>query len=255
MAKTISRSSDKINEKKALMQGLVVFCVVLLMMERSVVDATEFKVGGAKGWNVPSDSHALTYNQWAEMNRFQIGDSLLFVYQPDNDLVMQVNKEDYANCNTATPIATYSDGKTSIVFKDSGPHYFISGIKENCIKNEKMVVVVMANRNSHSSNSNQTSPVSPAPAPSGSNQTNPVSPAPAPSGSIEIVPAPVGMESPSQAPSGSTVSSAPAGQQSPPSAPSSPSSSSSSSTSSPMKFASFIVSAGAIVGSSLFLDL
>lgn len=38
--------------------------------------ATEFKIGGAKGWTVPNDPSEVHYNQWAENNRFQIGDSL-----------------------------------------------------------------------------------------------------------------------------------------------------------------------------------
>lgn len=45
-------------------------CVMMLLQKG---DGTEFTVGGAKGWGV---SVAQSYNQWAEANRFQIGDSL-----------------------------------------------------------------------------------------------------------------------------------------------------------------------------------
>ncbi|KAI3986629.1 hypothetical protein MKX01_014167 [Papaver californicum] len=231
MAKPFSRSLElqTNNVTKNLMQGLIVFSVVLLIMiPKSAVGAIEFKVGGEKGWSLPSDnSNALTYNQWAEMNRFQVGDSLLFVYQPDNDLVMHVNNVDYTNCNKATPIVTYSEGNSVFTFNQSGPFHFI----------------IMADRSGdHSSNSNQTTSDSPSPAPSDSNTSPP------PTGEIEIVPAPDGMESPSSPPTNSIVispTSAPAGLESP----------QSSSSPSPVNFASFIVSIGAFVGSSVLLDL
>ncbi|KAI3948782.1 hypothetical protein MKX01_022196 [Papaver californicum] len=247
MSRPFSRSLElQINNvTKNIMHGLTVFIVILLIMiQKSAVDAMEFKVGGEKGWSLPSDnSNALTYNQWAEMNRFQVGDSLLFVYQPDNDLVMHVNNIDYTNCNTATPIVTYSDGNSVFAFNQSGPFHFISGIRENCLKNEKLIVVVMADRSGdHSSNSNQTTSDSPSPAPSDSNTSPP------PTGEIEIVPAPDGMESPSSPPTNSIVispTSAPPGLESP----------QSSSSPSPVNFASFIFSIGTFVGSSVLLDL
>lgn len=67
MAKTTPRTN---NHGKGV-YGLGVF-VVLVLMERA--GATQFKVGGGSGWTVPSDPTA--YNQWAQKNRFQIGDSL-----------------------------------------------------------------------------------------------------------------------------------------------------------------------------------
>ncbi|KAF5182528.1 Early nodulin-like protein [Thalictrum thalictroides] len=112
------------------------------------VGASEFRVGDSNGWTV---SPSFNYNQWAEKNRFQVGDSLLFVYDSDKDSVYQVTKEDYDNCNTAKPIETYKDGHTSIRFYEFGYHYFISGNNGNCQKNEKMVVKVMAYRGSSNS--------------------------------------------------------------------------------------------------------
>ncbi|KAF8414202.1 hypothetical protein HHK36_002202 [Tetracentron sinense] len=162
-------------------QALKLFSLLFLIQR---VGATEFQVGGSKEWTVPTDPNAFAYNQWAEMKRFQIGDSLLFIYPADKDSVFQVNKEDFTNCNIARPIACFTDGHTSFKFNQSGPYYFISGIQENCNKNEKMVVVVLVVRGNQAMNSNETNTASP--------------PSPSPSGSIEIIPspAPVGEESP-----------------------------------------------------------
>ncbi|XP_077242185.1 early nodulin-like protein 9 [Tasmannia lanceolata] len=137
--------------------------VLLMLMHRA--DATEFRVGSTNEWKVPTDPNAMPYNKWAEMNRFQIGDSLLFVYQPDQDSVLYVNKDDYNNCNTEAPFLSFKDGNTSFKFNHSGAYYFISGVGENCNRNEKVAVVVMADRSNKSSSSNPPSNASP-PSPS-----------------------------------------------------------------------------------------
>ncbi|CAI9295217.1 unnamed protein product [Lactuca saligna] len=120
-------------------------------------NAFEFMVGGSGDWSLASTS----YNQWAERSRFQIGDTVLFKYESGKDSVVQVTKEDYDNCNAASPIAKYDDGHSMVKLNESGPHYFISGLVENCKKNEKVVIVVMADRSHRSPPS---SPPSPAPA-------------------------------------------------------------------------------------------
>ncbi|CAK9150275.1 unnamed protein product [Ilex paraguariensis] len=158
------------------------FCVLLLLGLLLLIQkggAYEFKVGGSQGWTVPADANANSYNQWAESNRFQIGDSLLFVYPADKDSVVRVTKEDYTNCNSATPLDKFTDGHSVFKFDQSGPYYFISGVKENCLKNEKLVVVVMADRNNRSSTE-----VPPSTAPAGEEAPSP------PSGSVEINPSP-----------------------------------------------------------------
>ncbi|KAF9666944.1 hypothetical protein SADUNF_Sadunf16G0281300 [Salix dunnii] len=173
--------------------GLLSF---LLMIEKS--SAFQFPVGGdLKGWTVPDNTSSKNhYNDWANITRFQIGDSLLFSYDSSKDSVLQVSKEDYDNCTTTNPIATFHDAKTVITFKHSGPYYFISGNKDNCLKNEKLVVVVLADRSSkHSTaNTNQTTTASP-PSPGYSDMV----PAPTPS-SDETPPAGIVDTNPAQAP-------------------------------------------------------
>ncbi|CAJ2660019.1 unnamed protein product [Trifolium pratense] len=153
--------------------ALALFCLLVLMQKG---DAYEFVVGGQNGWSVPSDPNANPYNQWAEKSRFQVGDSLVFNYQSGQDSIIQVNsQQDYENCNTDAPSsAKSSDGHTVIKLNKSGPHYFISGNKNNCLKNEKLLVIVLADRTNKNSNTNQTT-TPPSPSPSVS-----VSPSPSP---------------------------------------------------------------------------
>ncbi|CAL0328918.1 unnamed protein product [Lupinus luteus] len=174
MANFILRSNKAVH-------GLGWLCVMLLVHQGAA--GYEFIVGGQKGWSVPSDTNFNPFNQRAEKTRFQIGDSIVFNYQSGQDSVLYVKSEDYASCNTASPYAKFSDGHTVIKLIHSGPHFFISGNKNNCLKNEKVTVIVLADRNNHnlSNNNNQTNTASP---------PSPQSSAPTPAGIVESNPTP-----------------------------------------------------------------
>ncbi|XP_021750868.1 early nodulin-like protein 1 [Chenopodium quinoa] len=154
---------------KSLFVNALGLVSLVLLMQRG--DATTFTVGGSKGWSVPSDNGNV-YNQWAERMRFQVGDSILFKYPSSSDSVLQVSKEDYSSCTTTSPIAKYTDGNTEFKFSKSGPYYFISGNKDNCNKNEKLAVVVMADRSGKSSPPSP-SASAPSPAPTTSHDQQP----------------------------------------------------------------------------------
>lgn len=75
MAKTTLRSNHHLTVSSVL--GLF---SLLMFIQRG--DAYEFKVGGSNGWAVPSNQNPVNYNQWAEKNRFQIGDNLGKIDRP-----------------------------------------------------------------------------------------------------------------------------------------------------------------------------
>lgn len=83
---------------------------------------------------------------------------LVFNYNANEDSVLQVSEADYKNCNTASPIAKYSDGHTTIKLTQSGPHYFISGVVDHCKNHEKVVIIVLADRSKHSTDTPSPSP-------------------------------------------------------------------------------------------------
>ncbi|GAA0185401.1 hypothetical protein LIER_32689 [Lithospermum erythrorhizon] len=179
---------SSINNDRGLLYAFGILSLLLVIQKG---DAFQFMVGGGGKWSVPSDANIL--NQWAEKNRFQTGDTLLFVYYADKDSVLLVKKEDYDNCNTDSPLKKYTDGHTVFQFNHSGPHYFISGVKEHCQKNEKVHIVVMADRSGK-----------------GSNQTV-SSPPPAPSAEVPPSSAPGGQEAPPPAPSQESSPPSPSG--------------------------------------------
>ncbi|RZR84225.1 hypothetical protein BHM03_00010992 [Ensete ventricosum] len=157
-------------------QGLLLICLALLS---AMAGATQFRVGGSKGWSVP-DPDAVSYNQWAEKSRFQVGDSLLFVYPPGEDSVLLVDKDAYDACNTNSFIEKHDDGNTVFTFDRSGPFYFISGVEANCMRNESVVIVVMADRSNRSSSSSSSPPPSPSSPPPFPPESAEATPAPAP---------------------------------------------------------------------------
>ncbi|XP_022717937.1 early nodulin-like protein 3 [Durio zibethinus] len=184
MANSIFRSDY---QSKAFLL-LSLFCFMLLIQEGY---AREFPVI----WGLQNGTNAENYNQWAERNRFQIGDSLVFIYTPNEDSVLRVTFEAYKHCSVESPLANYTDGHTVFPFNNSGPYYFISGNQENCPKNEKLEVVVLADRSNRSSSTNVTNP--PSPPPSSSTEIVP-SPAPSaespPTRTVEINPTPAPSE-------------------------------------------------------------
>ncbi|XP_040997855.1 early nodulin-like protein 1 [Juglans microcarpa x Juglans regia] len=136
----------------------LLYSLLLISLFLSFTEAREFLIGGkTNAWIIPaSDSESL--NKWAEGSRFQIGDSLVWNYDPSKDSVLQVSEKDYESCSTSSPIAIYKDGSSKVKLDRSGPFYFISGVEGHCEKGQKLATVVLSVRRRFSD-------VSPAPSP------------------------------------------------------------------------------------------
>lgn len=145
------------------MKTLILFTILPVLLSFS--SALDFYVGGKDGWvQNPKES----YDHWAGRLRFQINDRLVFKYNKSEDSVLVVNKQDYASCNIKNPIQKLEGGDSVFQFNRSGPFYFISGVADRCAKNQKLIVVVLAER--------RKKPVSPSPSPSPSPPPSPLTP-------------------------------------------------------------------------------
>ncbi|CAN6458681.1 unnamed protein product [Victoria cruziana] len=137
---------------------------VTIFLFLSFSEALQFQVGGRNSsWSVPT-STSQTLNQWAEHTRFQLGDVLVWKFNPLKDSVLQVTFDDYQKCSSSNPNAKHTDGNTTVTLDRSGPFYFISGVQENCQKGEKLIVVVLSPRVSPPSMAPASSPASESPA-------------------------------------------------------------------------------------------
>ncbi|KAL1315304.1 hypothetical protein AAHE18_16G248900 [Arachis hypogaea] len=122
-------------------------CILVLFVVFGIsYAAKDILVGGkVDAWKVPS-SPSDSLNKWAERARFQVGDRLVWKYDGGKDSVLEVNKEDYGNCNTSNPIKKFNGGNTKVELDHPGPFYFISGAKGSCEQGEKLHVVVITPR-------------------------------------------------------------------------------------------------------------
>ncbi|XP_009614624.1 early nodulin-like protein 14 [Nicotiana tomentosiformis] len=138
--------SIKSNTLVSFLAFLVIFVFI------SFCEAKEFVVDGkANSWKIPSSPDE--FNKWAEKTRFQIGDYLVLKYDPNSDSVLQVNEEDYKNCNKANPLKSYQDGETKILLNKSSPFFFISGANGHCEKGQKLEVKVLSPQHSSKAHS------------------------------------------------------------------------------------------------------
>ncbi|RLN08413.1 early nodulin-like protein 3 [Panicum miliaceum] len=192
--------------------GLACFAVAV-----AVAGATQFTVGGANGWSVPG-AGAEPFNTWAERNRFQVGDSLVFVYHKDQDSVLLVEPADYNACNTSSYVKRFDDGDTVFTLDHSGAFFFISGVEANCRANEKLIVMVLAaGRNDTPPTAAAPPPASTSPPPA-SSATPPPPASPAPKAPAAASPPPASSASappPASAPT-TTPSAPPPAASSPP---------------------------------------
>uniref|UniRef100_A0ACD5VT79 Uncharacterized protein n=1 Tax=Avena sativa TaxID=4498 RepID=A0ACD5VT79_AVESA len=111
----------------------------------SSLEAYVFYAGGHEGWVVdPAES----YNHWAERNRFQINDTIVFANGDGVDSVLLVTEPDFDACSTRGPVRRLEDagGRSEFRFDRSGAFFFISGDEDRCQKGRKLYIIVMAAR-------------------------------------------------------------------------------------------------------------
>ncbi|XP_078437184.1 early nodulin-like protein 3 [Wolffia australiana] len=128
-------------ERRMFMSLWAMVGFMFLLMVSS--DGRDFIVGGKDGW-VPNPSE--NFSSWAERNRFQINDTLVFVYNKGEDSVLLVTEENYLACDTTNPIEERKSGVSVMNLRRSGVFFFISGVPERCQRGEKLVVVVLGLR-------------------------------------------------------------------------------------------------------------
>lgn len=186
----------------------LVCALALLLAAAAPASATQFRVGGQKGWSVPG-AGSEPYNAWAGRLRFQIGDQLLFVYPKETDSVLLVDAAAYNACNASSPVARFDDGSTVFTFDRSGPFFFISGNEASCRANEKLIVVVLADRSGTRTPPAMTPPPSSAP-PAPSPTSSPPVPSPSTQPSPGAAPLPAPAATPTSSPPPSTGALVPA---------------------------------------------
>ncbi|XP_040375890.1 early nodulin-like protein 1 [Oryza brachyantha] len=129
-----------------LLAALSTFVVLLVLVflhaggVAAAVQGLAFHVSGPRGWRVPDAN--TSYGWWAMNNRFHVGDSLYFKYG-GGDSVLVVDREAFDGCNATEPLASFTDGATTVRLDRPGFFCFISGAPGHCEEGQKLVVRVM----------------------------------------------------------------------------------------------------------------
>uniref|UniRef100_A0A1J3J0D4 Early nodulin-like protein 1 n=1 Tax=Noccaea caerulescens TaxID=107243 RepID=A0A1J3J0D4_NOCCA len=119
---------------------LLLQVMILLGQEIGKVSSTLYKVGDLDSWGIPID--AKVYSKWPKTRSFKIGDSLLFLYPPSEDSLIQVTPSNFKSCNTKDPILYMNDGNSLFNLTQNGSFYFTSGQSGHCQKYQKLLVSV-----------------------------------------------------------------------------------------------------------------
>ncbi|WCJ25652.1 chorismate mutase 1 [Euphorbia peplus] len=115
-----------------------VVTVVLMVVMVPEVCATKWTVGGNKFWN-PN----INYTIWAEGKHFYNGDWLYFVYDRNQNNVIEVNKTDYETCNSDHPLKNWTRGAgRDVVPLNETRHYYLISGKGFCYSGMKLSVRV-----------------------------------------------------------------------------------------------------------------
>ncbi|KAI3756314.1 hypothetical protein L1987_56134 [Smallanthus sonchifolius] len=121
------------------------FFILFVVLIQSNVFAYQYQVGNLQAWNIPTSADPKVYTNWPKKLNFKIGDSLLFLYPPSQDSVIQVTKESYNTCNLKDPILYMNNGNSLFNITSTGVFYFTSGVSGHCEKLQKLQISVYAN--------------------------------------------------------------------------------------------------------------
>ncbi|KAA8525747.1 hypothetical protein F0562_007602 [Nyssa sinensis] len=83
-----------------------------------------------------------------QCHQYKTGDSLLFLYPPSKDSVIQVTEQSYNSCNLTDPILYMNNGNSLFNITSPGEIYFTSGAQGHCDKSQKLHISALAGSSS-----------------------------------------------------------------------------------------------------------
>ncbi|KAF3635191.1 stellacyanin [Capsicum chacoense] len=123
-------------------QPLYILFQLFLLIQSQLVLCYQYKVGDLNAWNIPSSANRDVYVKWSKNHLFKLGDSLLFLYPPSEDSVIQVTKQNYNSCNLKNPILYMNNGNSLFNITRPGEFYFTSGAEGHCEKLQKLHISI-----------------------------------------------------------------------------------------------------------------
>ncbi|CAA7410895.1 unnamed protein product [Spirodela intermedia] len=124
--------------------GFLFLCAAVLLAPHggNVAAALQHKVGDLDAWGIPPSSKPDVYSIWSQTRSFQMGDSLMFLYPPSQDAVVQVTALAFESCSIEDPILKMDDGNSLFNITSAGEFYFTSGVVGRCEKNQRLRISI-----------------------------------------------------------------------------------------------------------------
>ncbi|XVF10328.1 hypothetical protein REPUB_Repub07fG0173300 [Reevesia pubescens] len=119
-----------------------------LLLVQTKVLCYQYKVGDLDAWGIPTSANPHVYAKWSKYHSFKIGDSLLFLYPPTQDSVIQVTEQSYNSCNLKDPILYMNNGNSLFNITKPGEYFFTSGEPGHCEKKQKLYLAVLSGNGS-----------------------------------------------------------------------------------------------------------
>lgn len=117
--------------------------------------ATSFTVGDTTGWTITSS--ATFYQEWADAQKFNVGDDLTFLYASGHN-VYEVSATDFAACSSTNTVAMYTVANPVVKLTKAGEYFFICEVAGHCDLGMKMSLIVAGNATSPSTTPAATPP-------------------------------------------------------------------------------------------------
>ncbi|KAE9596393.1 hypothetical protein Lal_00048820 [Lupinus albus] len=119
----------------AMIAIMLLFCMFVFHSE--ITHAEIYTVGGAAGWSP-------YVRNWPIDKYFKNGDQFVFKYNPKLYNVVKVDQAGYNACDVKNAIAVYKSGNDRVTLQ-SGVHFFICGIGDNCPRHGMSAVIQVEN--------------------------------------------------------------------------------------------------------------
>ncbi|KAL4391365.1 hypothetical protein HN51_012505 [Arachis hypogaea] len=120
--------------------SLLISTMISYLTLECVSSKTTHIVGDRVGWASPGYNGF--YENWSKNVTFNVGDVLLFQYNPGLSTVVHVNKDDYDHCTTRNVMQTYFRGNSSITLDHPGEYFFFCSVGKHCEAGQKLQISV-----------------------------------------------------------------------------------------------------------------
>ncbi|KAG8496794.1 hypothetical protein CXB51_007971 [Gossypium anomalum] len=133
---------------RSLTKHFICACQLLLLLQAKVF-CSQYKVGDLDAWGIPTSANPKYMpNGPKTIPSSSETLSVMFLYPPSQDSVIQVTEQSYNSCNLKDPILYMNNGNSLFNITKPGEYFFTSGEPGHCEKKQKLYIAVLSGNGS-----------------------------------------------------------------------------------------------------------